>query len=397
MPADPRSVTSLPPGRHSLGNSLYLFVGRDGERRTWSVQVTRADRSKTFVSIGQHPAMSYTAARKAAMTALVDALREPVRPVPAPAPAASGEGIVSVTSTDVTLESLWAAFADLKLVKGKWTQAHHDKTDQRVRAHMGALLARPIATLSRAEIVRACTLESVETGGRIYRWLRNAVEAGLDAGTVDRTPFGAKAPEVLTVPAADRGTLRGNLSIQQLRILYQASWDSDATFAVRGLHRALALSGHRIGAARQARAEHLDLVAGIWRMPRNLMKVKGTRPDVILHMGPSLLALMSEAYRRCDGKGLLFKSPVTGEAVSEESVEHHLRKLMPAGGKHTPHSWRSSIMTWGVQNGFTREVSMAAIDHVRATGATRSYDESMHTEQVSRLLQNWAIHLENNT
>jgi hypothetical protein len=48
------------------------------------------------------------------------------------------------------------------------------------------------------------------------------------------------------------------------------------------------------------------------------------------------------------------------------------------------------MLTWSLENGWTREVAMAAIDHQRATGATVSYDASKHTEAVSELLKAWA-------
>jgi hypothetical protein len=97
---------------------------------------------------------------------------------------------------------------------------------------------------------------------------------------------------------------------------------------------------------------------------------------------------MTEAKSRVK-TGLLFKSPVNPlKPISSESIEHHVRKHATAAW--SPHSWRSAMLTWSLENGWTREVAMAAIDHQRATGATVSYDASKHTEAVSELLKAWA-------
>jgi integrase len=255
---------------------------------------------------------------------------------------------------------------------------------------MAALLPRPVTEITRAEIVEACAaLKSVETGQRLYRWLRGAVDHAVDMGQIERSQFGRNVPLNLVVPASARGSLRGNLDMDQMRTLFRASWDSDAAWAVRALHRVVALSGHRIGAARMAMAEHLDLAAGTWTMPRQLMKVKVARPDFVIRMSPQLKTAMVDAHRRVGGKGLLFKGPTTGAALSEESVEHHIRRLLPEGGKFTPHSWRSAILTWALESGHPREVAMATIDHQRSTGATARYDASVHADGVSEILAAW--------
>jgi hypothetical protein len=353
--------------------------------RTWSVQVTRPDYSKTFQRLGQFPAVSYTRAKALAEAARVEARTKPAAVAIDPEPAATA------STGDPTLTAVWEEYARVALAAGKWTQRHHDKTSERVQAHMADLLPRPVTEITRAQIVEACAaLESVETGQRIYRWLRGAVDHAVDTGVIERSQFGRNVPLNLVVPASARGSLRGNLDMDQMRTLLRESWDSDAAWSVRALHRVVALSGHRIGAARMAQAEHLDLESAIWTMPRPLMKVKTGRPDFVIRMGPQLKAVMGDAHRRAGGKGLLFKGPLTGAALTEEAVEHHIRRLLPEGGKFSPHSWRTPILTWALEAGYSIEFAKAAIDHRHSTGATARYDAATFIDARAEILGRWA-------
>lgn len=255
---------------------------------------------------------------------------------------------------------------------------------------MGDLLDRPIVSISRAEVVKACEdVKSKETGQRIYRWLRGATEHAVDTGRLTASQFGDKVPLSLSVPAADRGTLRGDLDLEGQKALLLASWQSDAAWAVRACHRAIALTGHRITAARVAQAEYIN--GNVWTTPRSQMKVKDKkRGDFVIIMSGQLLEVMTEAKSRVK-TGLLFKSPVNLlKPISSESVEHHVRRHRHAPAKWSPHSWRAAVYTWAVENGWPQEIAKAAIDHKRATGATVSYDASKHTEAVGELLKAWA-------
>ena len=374
-------IKALGPGRHAVGGGLYLRVSPDGRGRSW---IVRLNNPETMRAIGKFPAMTVTAARLEAKKLQANGveLRQPAIPAKSkPAEPIETEGTV-------TMGAIWSEYAAVALSAGKWTQRHHDKTTERLQAHMGDLLDRPIASVSRAEIVQACAaVKSTETGARIYRWLRGATEHAVDTGRLTASQFGAKVPLSLSVPAADRGTLRGDLDLAGQKALLLASWQSDAAWSVRACHRVIALSAHRIGAVRFAQAEHID--GDVWTMPRELMKIKDQRRgDFVIRMSGQLLEIMTEAKSRVK-TGLLFKSPVNPlKPISSESIEHHVRKHATAAW--SPHSWRSAMLTWSLENGWTREVAMAAIDHQRATGATVSYDASKHTEAVSELLKAWA-------
>jgi hypothetical protein len=118
------------------------------------------------------------------------------------------------------------------------------------------------------------------------------------------------------------------------------------------------------------------------------MKVKDPkRGDFVIIMSGQLLEIMTEAKARVK-TGLLFKSPLNPlRPISSESVEHHVRRHATAAW--SPHSWRSALLTWAVENGWPMAVAEAALDKQRAKGSTVPYDASTHTEAVGELLKEW--------
>jgi hypothetical protein len=373
-------VKALGPGRHAVGGGLYLRVSPDGKARSW---IVRLNNPETMRAIGKYPGVTLTAARSEAKKLQANGveLRQPA------VPGKSKPAEPIETEDTVTMGAIWDEYAAVALSAGKWTQRHHDKTTERLQAHMSDLLDRPIASISRAEVVKACEdVESTETGQRIYRWLRGAVEHAVDTGRLTASQFGAKVPLSLSVPAADRGTLRGDLDLEGQRALLLASWQSDAAWSVRACHRAIALTGHRVTAARIAQAEYIN--GNVWTTPRSQMKVKDKkRGDFVIIMSGQLLEIMTEAKSRVK-TGLLFKSPINPlRPISSESIEHHVGRHAKA--KWSPHSWRSAQMTWAVEAGWPMAVAEAALDKQRARGATVAYDASTHTEAVSELLRAW--------
>ena len=373
-------IKALGPGRHAVGGGLYLRVSPDGKTRSW---IVRLNNPETMRAIGKFPGMNVTAARGEAKRLQANGveLRQPA------VPAKSKPAEPVETEDTVTLRAIWGEYATVALSAGKWTQRHHDKTTERLQAHMGNLLDRPIASISRAEVVKACEdVESTETGQRIYRWLRAATEHGVDTGRLKTSQFGAKVPLSLSVPAADRGTLRGDLDLAGQKALLLASWQSDAAWSVRACHRAIALTGHRVTAARYAQAEYIN--GNVWTTPRSLMKVKDKkRGDFVIIMSGQLLEVMTEAKSRVK-TGLLFKSPINPlKPISSEGIEQHVKAHATAAW--SPHSWRSAQLTWAVEAGWPMAVAEAALDKQRAKGSTVPYDASTHTEAVGELLKEW--------
>ncbi len=170
---DASTLEALPVGRHKVEEGLYLRVSPSGTR-SWLARVDKAG-VDTMRSVGKFPAVSLTAAIRHAKALRADAQRGLI--VPMPAKPESSKVRYTPTPAVVTLDAVWTEYARVALASGKWTQRHHDKTDERLRAHMGGLLPKEVASITRASFVSACVaVESTETGQRLYRWLRGAFE-----------------------------------------------------------------------------------------------------------------------------------------------------------------------------------------------------------------------------
>jgi integrase len=157
----------------------------------------------------------------------------------------------------------------------------------------------------------------------------------------------------------------------------------------------VALTGHRIGAVLASTANAYDPVADTFTVLREHMKMRDSlhAGDVVIGpLHPALRAVLQTAQNRAQAVGSKFLFPNAGAkaAVLNESVIKNLHRLTSDGEKFTPHSRRSELMTWALNNGFPRETAQAALDHARGTSSDQAYDRSSLQPQVAVMLSAWA-------
>ena len=385
------SIFTLPAGRHHDGGGLYLDVSGTSQKRTWIARI-KVNGNETMRKLGQLPGMTLAGARKAHRDLQTD-LDRGIDPRPKKA-------VVQPVATNdpQLLSNIWSAYVGVRKREKAWTPEHATKTDGQMTKHIAALdiWGRLVPGIKRAEFVYACkTIESREVRQRIYRWLRAAVEHAVDTGVIESTQFGTTLPAEISRPAGDKGTLASEMrEIEDLRSLLQRSWHYEAALSVRAVHRVCALSGHRIGAVLAARPEHVDIEARSWTVPRASMKVKTTdaKDVVIKPLSPQLLDVLRQAKVRAlaTDSAWLFPNANGTAAVTHASVEKHVRRLQGDNPRFSPHSWRSAVMTWALENGWHREVAQAALDHARGTESDRHYDRSQLIPDVAKMLTDWA-------
>jgi integrase len=385
----PNSIFTLPVGNHLFATGLYLRV-RESGKRVWLARV-KVSGKETMLKLGELPAMTLSGAKKAREAAKTDADRGvAVRP-------AKAEKKQPLLGDPQILSNIWAEYVRVAPGAGIWSAEHAKKTDGQMLKHIAPLpiWGRSVADIKRAEFVAACkTITSAEVRQRIFRWLRGAVEAACDAGTLESSPFGNTLPAEIKRPRSDKGTLASEMrDIEDLRSLLSRSWHSTAALSVRAVHRVCALSGHRIGAVLAARPNDVNLEEKSWTVPRERMKVKTAVGDVVIKpLSPQLLEVLKQAKERAEATGSDWLFPSVGgtSAVTHAAVEKHVRRLLGESPRFTPHAWRSAVMSWALEGGYPREVAQAALDHARGTDSDRAYDRSTLTSEVSKMLTQWA-------
>ena len=148
----------------------------------------------------------------------------------------------------------------------------------------------------------------------------------------------------------------------------------------------LALTATRPGEVRNATFDEFDLDAAVWTIPAARYK---TGTEFRVPLSERAIELRTEARNGTDGDGLVFPSPVTGRAVSENTYVKLLRDLdIPSSA----HGLRATFRTWCSDVGVPRDLAEMALGHV-VSGVEGAYARSDMLERRRTLMQQWNDYL----
>jgi len=370
-----------PPGRHGYGDGLLLQVSPKG-KSTWYVRF-KANGKWTMRSIGEASQTfnSTHAGRKAA-----DLIEQ----------AKSGE--VTLRSEQVgsrkidrgTLGGMVTHWADRMLSQGTWTERHHVKTLERMEKHLAPLWEVKTAELTRPQITRHLeTIASVDTAGRMFSWVKEALEDACDRGQLEFCVLGRK-PKSLTVPKSRRNTRPSyGEDVDKLTELYKAITLSDASRSIRLAGQMVLLSGLRMGEVTHLRKEYYDEKNQQLVIPRAAMKeTDHWRGDFIVPLSAPAKEVVEQGVAAANGEGWLFPGPRTGKPVTHEGIEKLFQRL--TNREHTPHGTRTSLKTWALHQGHSPIICRSLIDHATSSGADEHYDRTSFVPQRREILDAWA-------
>lgn len=373
-----KGFAGKPPGEYSYGGGLSLRVSPAG-LSTWFVRLT-VGHKRTQRKIGRASPSNNTAwARRKA----VETIQE----------AESGELLIrrDPTPTDIettaTLGALVNNWADSLLAQDRWTSRHHEKTVARIELHMAELWGRPYAELSRVEInTHLSKMESIDTAGRVFGWVKEALENAVDLGKLDFCVLGRR-PKSFVVPKKHRNNRKSyGTDYPKLKALYNRIRLSDRSRSVRLAGQLCILTGLRLGEVINLHADYFDGEALV--IPRDKMKEKDTwRGDFTVPLAPPALEIINEAIL-VNGQGWLFPGPQTGRPISHEGVEKVFRNY--SNREHVPHGSRTSLYTWALELDTPLQLADSLIDHATSKGSGEHYDQTQYIRQRKKLLEEWA-------
>jgi integrase len=289
-----------------------------------------------------------------------------------------------------TLGGMITHWADRMLAQGSWTERHHAKTLERMEKHLSALWKQKAAELTRPQITRHLeTIESVDTAGRMFSWVKESLEDACDRGELDFCVLGRK-PKSLTVPKSRRNTRPSyGDDIGKLSALYSAIRLSDAARSVRLAGQLVLLTGLRMGEITHLRKEYYNPDTAELVIPREAMKeTDHWRGDFIVPLSEQAKAVVVQGIETANGEGWLFPGPRTKKPVTHEGIEKLFQRL--TNREHTPHGTRTSLKTWALHQGHPPIVCRSLIDHATSTGADEHYDRTSFVPQRREILEAWA-------
>lgn len=371
-----------PPGRHGYGDGLVLQVSPKG-KSTWYVRF-KVNGKWTMQSIGEAGQMlNSTHAKRRAADRIEQAKSGGVT--------LRSEQVGTRKLNRATLGGTVTHWAGRMLSQGSWTERHHAKTLERMEKHLGELWAVKSAELTRQQITRHLeTIQSVDTAGRMFTWVKEALEDSCDRGELDYCPLGRK-PKSLTVPKSKRNTRPSyGDNIEKVSALYKAITLSDASRSVRLAGELVLLTGLRLGEITHLRREYYDEDKAQLVIPREAMKESDHwRGDFVVPLSPAAKSVVEQGIATANGHGWLFPGPRTGKPVTHEGVEKLFQRL--SDREHTPHGTRTSLKTWALHHNYTPIVCRSLIDHATSSGADEHYDQTTFIPQRREILEAWAM------
>ena len=354
-------------GRGGHGLSLLVKPTANGRwSKTWAQRIRIGGRSVSL-GLGSYPAVSLALARERALAnrQAVEQGRDPRR------------------RHAVTFADAVAAVIELHRPNWKPTSNTEQQWRSLLRNHIDATIgAMPVAEVAAADVV--AVLDRVwdrpelarRTAQRISTTMKWAMGRGLRES--DPTAAAVAAMPKLRHRTNHQRALHHSDLAEALKMV-RASQASAATKLALEL---LALTATRPGEVRNATWDELDLDAAVWTIPAARYKT-GTEFRVPLSAGA--IELFTEARTLTDGDALVFASPVTGRAVSENTYVKLLRDLdIPSSA----HGLRATFRSWCSDVGVPRDLAEMALGHA-VSGVEGAYARSDMLERRRMLMQQW--------
>ncbi len=374
------------PGRYGDGKGLHLHV-RDAGRRAWVLRYMRDGKTRDM-GLGPYPDVSLAEARDKAEEArrLIRAGADPLQQREEATLARKAAAAQAITFQDVAGRYVAAH-------EGTWRNAKHRwQWGATLEAHafpvIGALSVAAMDTGAVMRVLEPIWREKPETASR----LRGRLELVLDYAAARGWRTGEN-------PARWRGHLANLLpkpgKLRAVEHHAALPWGEVGAFmaelreqtgtAARCLELVI-LTAARTGEAIGARWVELDLMAGMWTVPRERMKV-GAEHRVPLSR--ATLAVL-EAQRAGAGEGeYVFPGARAGRPLSNMAMAMLLRRMR--GDGITVHGFRSAFRDWTAEStAYPREVAEAALAHTLRDKVEAAYRRGDLFEKRRRLMEEWA-------
>jgi len=305
-------------------------------------------------------------------------------------------------AADVTFEAVAREFHALKASGWSVTYAARwiERMEKDAFPWIGSLPLSDITAPSLLKVLRRVEARGAnetahtlrQTAGQVFRY-------GIATGRCERDP----APD-----------LHGALSPLAVKHMAAVSKPSQAAALMRSIESyegqpstraALMLSAllfQRPGNIRQMEWGEIDLDAGLWTIPSQMMKrtKKGKangRPHLV-PLAPQAVAVLRDLYPLTGHGRYVFPSLLTGERpMSENTLRGALRRMGYSNDDMTPHGFRAMARTIMVEVkdlNINPDVIEAQLAHGKSGPLGAAYDRAEFIDQRREMMNKWADYLD---
>ncbi len=372
-----RNMTA--PGRHFVGETLYLMVWPSGSK-SW-VQRLRIGGKRKDLGLGPYPAITLAQAREKAHDNL-SLTKSGGNPL--------AERATAANAAVSTFEDL--ARRHITENAHAWRNAKHgaqwlSTLETYAFPTLGALRVDEVTRRHVVEVLSPIWTSKPETARRVRQRIRAVLDRAAALEFIDYNPAGDAINAALPKQPRIKNHHRA-LPYEQLPKALGAVRGSTANASVKLAFEMLALTACRSGEVRGMTWEEVDLGKATWTVPATRMKAgKAHR----VPLAKRAVAILKEARGLGSGNGIVFPAP-QGAALSDMAFTQLLRRLEL---DFVPHGLRSSFRDWAAERtNVSHAVVERALAHEVRNATEAAYFRSDLFDHRRELMEQWGDFLE---
>ena len=358
-------------GRGGHGLSLLVRATRSGRwSKTWSQRLYIGGRP-VMIGLGVYPIVTLAEARAKCIEnrRAVEAGRDP-----------RGDGVPSFGQA---AESVIALHARQWKPGSRSEQQWRGSLKTYVLPHLGAKRVDRIVVGDILAVLAEPWTTRPETARRLAQRISVILRWAMGAGFRTDDPTAAA---VAALPRhSDKPTHYRALHHSEVAAALEKIRVSKASEAAKLGLEFLMLTAARSGEVRGANWSEFDIDAEVWTIPPERTK---TNTAQRVPLSSRALAVLAQAGGIASN-GLVFPSPTTGRALTNEAFPKLMRELAIDG---TPHGMRSAFRSWCSDTGVPRDLAEMCLGHA-VKGVEGAYQRSDMIDRRRPLMEMWAQHL----
>lgn len=159
--------------------------------------------------------------------------------------------------------------------------------------------------------------------------------------------------------------------------------------------RLLPLVALRSNELRNADWSEIDFEARLWRVPASRMKGRrNTNQDHLVPLSDQAVRALTELQGISGSSGKIFASWVPGKVISENTLNHALRRLGFTQEEQTTHGFRTIFSTLQHEMGVDSALIELQLAHRDRNSVRAAYNRAERLEERRAMMQRWADHLD---
>lgn len=373
-------------------NGFVVRIRPNGSKTYYYIY--RFEGKQKRLTLGSWPAVSLAEARERHLEALLKLKRgEDPRPQP---PAEVEETAVEI-SENLTIDQLkekWCAWSE-KNHSVKWYNTLKLALEKDIIPAYGQRLASAIRRRDAVAILEQKAASAPGQAVNLHKALRGMYQYAVERELIEFNPF-SEIRAARTIPAMRQTARERILGDEEIRWLWSAIDQGGGSDSTQRALKIMLLTGQRSGEVCGMHRREIQVGigkprcleckrCGWWTIPKERrLGNKGGEHRIFL--APQAMQLIG------DRKGFIFPGDTENSSITANSVNHHVRRSVPATGKTpyygfprwTPHDLRRTCGTGIRRCGGSRDDMDLILGHV-AGGVTGVYDR--HTGEAEK--QHW--------